>query len=103
MEESKIVLNHMAWFKYGASERIFEAMLQGAVSLTDESEYLKAHFTDSENIKFFSLSHLDELPHIVHALLSDPHWSESITENGYRLAARSHTWMNRLEALFRTP
>lgn len=102
MEESKIVLNHMAWFKYGASERIFESMLQGAVSLTDESEYLQAHFKDSENIKLFQLNHLEELPQIVYALLSDVQLSESIIRNGYQLAARSHTWTNRLQELLDT-
>lgn len=102
MEQSKIVLNHMAWFKYGASERIFEAMLQGAVSLTDESKYLKEHFKDSENIKFFNLNRLEELPQIVYALLSDTRLSESIIENGYRLAAQSHTWTDRLQELLDT-
>lgn len=102
MEESKIVLNHMAWFKYGASERIFEAMLQGAVALTDESEYLKAHFKDSENIKFFNLNHLEELPRMVHKLLSDLQLSESIIRNGYQSASLSHTWLNRLQNLLDT-
>lgn len=102
MEDSKIVLNHMAWFKYGASERIFEAMLQGAVSLTDESEYLREHFKDSVNIKFFHLNHLDKLPQIVYTLLSDTQLSESIIKNGYQLAAQSHTWTKRLEELLDT-
>lgn len=102
MEDSKIVLNHMAWFKYGASERIFEAMLQGAVSLTDESEYLQVHFKDSENIKFFQLNRLEQLPQIVYTLLSDVQLSESIIRNGYQLAARSHTWTIRLQELLDT-
>ena len=102
MEESKIVLNHMAWFKYGASERIFEAMLQGAVSLTDESEYLKSHFKDSENIKFFNLNHLEELPQMAHNLLSDLQLSESIIRNEYQSASQSHTWLNRLQNLLDT-
>ena len=41
MEDSKIVLNQLAWFKAGSSERIYEAMLQGAVSLTDASIIFK--------------------------------------------------------------
>lgn len=99
MEQSKIVLNHMAWFKCGASERIFEAMLQGAVSLTDESEYLQACFTDSESIQFFSLDQLDQLPQMVNMLLSDQELAESIAQHGYQLAAQSHTWTNRLQEL----
>ncbi len=99
MEESKIVLNHMAWFKHGASERIFEAMLQGALSLTDDSEYLREHFTDAADIRFFSLSHLEELPQIVHSLLSDQDLAESIRKAAYEKAAKQHTWLNRLREL----
>lgn len=102
MEDSKIVLNHMAWFKAGASERIFEAMLQGAVSLTDDSEYLREHFTDALNIKFFSLKHLEELPHIVDSLLSDAPLSESIRKNAYQQASQHHTWTNRLQEMLDT-
>lgn len=99
MEESKIVLNHMAWFKCGASERIFEAMLQGAISVTDDSEYLRAHFTDSVDIKFFDLSQPETLPDIIHALLIDQTMSESIRRTAYEKAAAHHTWLNRLQEL----
>lgn len=102
MEESKIVLNHMAWFKYGASERIFEAMLAGAISVTDDSEYLREHFKNTENIMFFSLSHLEELPNLVHTLLSDPALYESIRRNAYDRAAQEHTWINRVQELLDT-
>lgn len=102
MQDSKIVLNHMAWFKYGASERIFEAMLQGAVPLTDESEYLSTCFTDSVDIKFFSLNHLDRLPQTVQLLLSDPQLSESIIKRAYQSAVQSHTWKHRLQELLDT-
>lgn len=99
MEDSKIVLNHMAWFKYGASERIFEAMLQGAVSLTDRSEYLDAQFTDLQNIRFFHLNRLEDLPRIASEILADPARSQHLTENAYEIASRLHTWKNRVQDL----
>ena len=99
MENSKIVLNHMAWFKAGASERIFEAMLQGAVSLTDESVYLTEHFQDRESIKFYQLESLETLPEIVHTLLSDTTLSEQIRKNAYQKASIEHTWKNRIQIL----
>lgn len=99
MADSKIVLNHMAWFKAGASERIFEAMLQGAVSLTDDSSYLRESFQDGVTIKFYSLENLEALPEIVHSLLSNPLSSGQIIENAYQEAAKKHTWKNRMEAL----
>ena len=99
MEDAKIVLNQLAWFKAGASERIFEAMLQGAISLTDDSEYLREQFTDGEDIQFFSLKHLERLPELVHTLLTDTIRSERIRKNAYRKAAVNHTWEARAKEL----
>ena len=99
MEDSKIVLNQLANFKDGASERIFEAMLQGAISLTDDSIYLREMLEDSTDIKFYSLSHLEALPDIIHSILSNPALSEKIRRNAYRKAAAQHTWIQRASTL----
>lgn len=99
MEDSKIVLNQLANFKDGASERIFEAMLQGAVSLTDDSIYLKENFTDSIDIKFYSCSDLASLPAIVHSILSDTALSEKIRKKAYHKASIRHTWLQRASTL----
>ena len=101
MEDSKIVLNQLANFKAGASERIFEAMLQGAIALTDDSLYLKENFKDSVNIKFYSLEHLDTLPNIVRSILSDPASAETIRRNAYEKANAEHTWLHRASMLYR--
>lgn len=99
MEDSKIVLNQLAWFKAGASERIFEAMLQGAVSLTDDSLYLRECFEDSVDIMFYSLSNLDALPDIVRSILTDCNLAEIIRRNAYEKACLEHTWLQRASAL----
>ena len=102
MEDTKIVLNQLAWFKAGASERIFEAMLQGAVSLTDDSEYLREQFRNGEDIQFFSLEQLEKLPELAHNLLTDIDLSERIRRNAYEKAAMYHTWEARAEELLKT-
>lgn len=100
MEDSKIVLNQLAWFKAGSSERIYEAMLQGAVALTDDSTYLRETFVEDVDIKFYSLSHLNALPHIVRSILSsDPDRIEMLRSNAYRKVMKHHTWLQRAEAL----
>ena len=99
MEESKIVLNHMAWFKAGASERIFEAMLQGAISLTDDSIYLRENFEDLNDIAFYSLEHPEILSRMVHMLLTDTVLSEHIRKKAYWKAKEHHTWKERLQML----
>lgn len=99
MEDSKIVLNQLAWFKAGASERIFEAMLQGAVALTDDSLYLRERFTDHEDIMFYSLSQLNALPDIVRSILDNDAQTEALRRNVYDKAYKQHTWLQRASAL----
>lgn len=99
MENSKIVLNQMAWFKDGGSERIFNAMLQGSVCVTDDSIYLKKQLTDGEDIVFYSLDALEKLPELVSGLLHDPDRMQRIADCGYNNAAAHHTWEHRAAEL----
>lgn len=104
MEDSKIVLNQMSWFKDGATERIFNAMLQGAVSLTDDSIYLREVLTDGEDVVFYSLKELAQLSAIVGDLLQNPDKMQRIADHGYQTALAGHTWEHRagqlLEAIY---
>lgn len=102
MGNAKIVLNQLAWFKAGAGERIFEAMLQGAVSLTDSSSYLMEEFTNHVDIAFYSLSDLDDLPAITRTLLTDEKLADSIRYNAYQKALNGHTWNTRVQTLLNT-
>ena len=95
MYNSKITLNTQPWFKYGAHERIYNAMLNGSVCVTDTSEYLKKHFENGKNIIFYELNQLDDLVKNVHLLLENPGFAKSIIENQKRIAVNS-TWNNRL-------
>ena len=52
MSCAKFVLNNMAWFKDGGSERIYNAMLQGALVITDHSRYLEKEY---DGILFYGM------------------------------------------------
>lgn len=103
MEESKIVLNHMAWFKHGTSERIHEAMLQGAVVLTDSSEYLLKYYENGKHIAYYGLNRLDELSETAAKILSaDATYAESLEsmrKAAYSETISHHTWLNRTQKL----
>ena len=101
MEDSKIVLNQLTWFRDGCSERIFNTMLQGAVCLTDDSFYLREQFTDGEDLVFYSMQELNRLPQIVKDLLEDPDRMQRIADSGYRAAKSGHTWAHSAEELLR--
>lgn len=101
MAEAKIALNVMPWFKDGAHDRVFTAMLQGAVALTDDSRYLREQFSDEKELVYYSLEKRGDLSGLAETLLEDEARREQIAGQGYQKAIREHTWKNRAEALIR--
>jgi len=94
---SKICLNISPMFKSGSHERVFTAMLSGAVCLTDENIYLKELFIDGEDILFYRPDRLSEMPLRVTNLLNGADKLSSISRSAYEKAKNSHTWKNRAE------
>jgi spore maturation protein CgeB len=99
MSKSKISLNVMSWHKAGMTERIIDIMMARSVCLTDETRYLKEHFSQMEDIAMFRLNELDELPAMIQRLLSDDVLRERITERAYEKVSEEHTWDARTEQL----
>lgn len=99
ISDAKISLNVMPWFKDGAHDRIFNSMLNGAVSLTDSSVYLKEEFTDQRELMFYDLLKLKELPGIIKELLKDEPRMQKIADTAQETARKKHTWANRAEIL----
>ena len=50
---------------------------------------------DGENICFYSLRALQQLPDQVVSLLEDPVRMAELAERGYRMAEKRHRWKNR--------
>lgn len=97
MNQSRVVLNTMTWFKRGAHDRIFNGMLAGAAVVSDTSEYLQEHFLDGRELRMFSLK--EEalvLADLVKELLEDENCAQSIADCGYQSAVEHHMWKNRL-------
>ena len=95
MHNSKITLNIQPWFKYGSHERVYNAMLNGSVCVTDTSEYLVKHFKNGRDIVFYKLDDLDGLIKNVRMLLDNPGYAKYIIDN-QKKAAESSTWQNRI-------
>jgi len=93
MSQAKIVLNHMAWFKHGSSERIFNAMSQGALCLTDSSAFLENILTDDKNCALYSLdeSKTGSIAERIKKLLSSEESWQKIARSGYE-TSQEHTW-----------
>ena len=93
--QSKVVLNVMPWFKDGAHDRVFNTMLNGAISLSDHSKALDREFINMENIAFYNLKNIDGIVDVYQKLIDDPDLAESIAEAGYQEALMHHSWSSR--------
>lgn len=94
---ARIGLNIMTWHKAGMTERIANIMLSGAVCLSDESSYLREHYTDGEEMLLFKLSELSALPQKVLHLLRDEERRQQMAAKAYERARKEHTWRKRAE------
>lgn len=99
MNDSKIVLNTMTWFKAGAHDRIFNGMLAGSAVVTDDSTYLRREFTDGKELVMFSLKDLATLPERVFDLFGHMKSTQEMADCGYLAAKTGHTWKSRAEYL----
>ena len=97
--DSKMVLNVMPWFKSGVHDRVYSAMLNQCVCLTDSSEYLNRTLTDGREALLYSLDHLEELPGKVRRYLQDPGELKAIAKRGYEYAKDTQTWQYRARQL----
>ena len=97
--QSKIGLNIMHGHKAGMTERIANIMLCGACCLSDETTYLRGHFTNEEDIVLFKRTETDALPEKIRYLLEHDTEREQIAAAGREKAFREHTWRVRAEKL----
>lgn len=97
LEKAKISLNFMYSNKAGYTERYAYSMLNGAVCVSDDSEYLCEEFTDGENIVFYQLDQLGKLPEKIKWLLDHQEKSQKIADAAYQKARKEHTWEERAE------
>ncbi len=86
MNDAKIVLNTMTWFKAGAHDRIFNGMLAKAVVVTDDSTYLRREFTDGRELVMFRRQELGTLPERVFDLFGHLERAQEIADCGYAAA-----------------
>lgn len=96
MEDSKLVLNTLPWFKDGSHERVFNAMLNGAVAVSEASAYLEEILPPDTWLSYdLSPGSLTSLPQRISELLSDEIRLQTVASAGYDLAVSSHTWKAR--------
>jgi len=97
MNDAKVVLNTMTWFKAGAHDRIFNGMLAGAAVVTDDSTYLRHECTDGKELVMFKRSEITGMPDRVCDLFGHMEQMQEMADKGLAFARANHTWKNRAE------
>ena len=95
ISKGKISLNVMPWFKQGAHDRVFNSMLNGAVCVTDENDYMKEILVGDEDVIFYQLDQLQQLPQQIRSILEDRERWEEMQKKAYHVASGAHTWAHR--------
>lgn len=101
MGNAKISLNSIPSFKAGGHERIFTAMLNGALCVTDSNAWLEEQFKDGEEIVYYSNERMQAVASAIIYYLEDEEEATRITENAYRVAKEKHTWEVRAKEVLR--
>lgn len=92
--DSKILINTFPEFKNGTHERIFTAMINGCVCLTDASGYTLEHFQNYEHLVYYNLDNIHEIPNIILDLLNNPMKAEKIAQNASLKASTEYSVKN---------
>ncbi|MBO5373067.1 MAG: glycosyltransferase family 1 protein [Lachnospiraceae bacterium] len=96
---SKITLNIMPGFCNGTHDRIYSAMLNHSLCLTDATPILQQQFTHSKELCFYDVLDTDGLIQQLYHLLASPEEIESISKKGYLCAKENHAWQARVAYL----
>jgi spore maturation protein CgeB len=99
LQQSKITLNSMPFFKNGSHERVFAGLACGAVPVTSDSLYLRDVFVDGKDLIFYSMAHREDVNGKILDLLSNESKRAEVALHGYEKVKRDHTWDNRVEVL----
>lgn len=101
MQDSKIVLNVMPWFKNGIHDRVINAMLAGAVCVTDNSRYLEENFTEGQDYMSFSLNELQNLPDKIKSILTNKEKALNMIQQANDKVKKSHLWEERADKVIK--
>lgn len=96
---AKILFQDQGEFNYGANDRTFNAMMNGAVLVTEYSRYLDEDFVNGQDLFMYDWQHGEQQVQVIHELLQDDCRRLAVAINAYGKAKRFHTWRNRAQKI----
>lgn len=99
ISNAKIVLNVMPWFKAGVHDRVYTAMINKSVSLTDSSVYMDKTLKNGQNVIFYSINELQKLPQLLTEYMGKEHSLMNIAEQGFQFAHQNESFLCRAKSI----
>ena len=98
MTRSKIVLD-LGFYEDGSHERVFTAMLNGAVAVAADNPYHRENFTDGRDICLYQFTRPEQLAESLRQLLADDPRRQAVAAAGKHNAEQHHSWKHRAATL----
>ena len=95
IQNTRILLNPVAVFPGGSHERIWFGMANGCAVYTDPSSFLLETLNDQEHIFYTNYSDLKSCTDRI------SYYLQNIVDNSLPVYEANHTWIKRLESLFK--
>lgn len=102
ISKTKVLVQDEALFNDGAHDRVFTAMLNGAVVVSEYSTYLEELFENQRDIFMFDWQNTREHLSVIPQLLNDEQYRLNIATSAYGKVAGKHTWRNRADRIIET-
>lgn len=102
MGQAKIVYQDQALFNNGAHDRIFSAMLNGAVIVSEYSAYLDEEFENGKDIFLYDWKNGLNQVNVISELLNDESKRLSVAISAYGKVSQKHRWANRAASIVET-
>ena len=102
VRQSRVLLNTNANFGRGSHERPLTAMVQGAATVTDYSDFYADHFQDGHDISLYRWKNLTDAIDQITTLLENPDKCYRQIVSGYQSATTGHRWADRASVILAT-
>ena len=97
--KAKVVFQDQAEYNNGGHDRVFTAMLHGAVVVSEYSTYLAQKFDINKDIYLFDWKNTSSQYQIIKELLGNESLRLSTAISAYGKASEKHRWVNRAQSI----
>lgn len=99
MARAKVIFQDQAEFNNGAHDRVFSAMLSGAVVVSEYSSYLDKEFSNGKDIFMYDWKNGLSQVNVIKELINDESKRLSTAVIAYGKANERHRWINRAQSI----